>query len=329
MSMRALQKIEQLVAEGATVIGPKPIHTTGIDTSNGEMARLADKVWGACDRVSVQENRRGNGRVICGKSAREVLTQEHVSPDFEFLAAHPDASFDFVHRSMPGAEIYFIRNARDHAETAQVTLRVSGKQPELWFADTGKITRPAVFDFTPDGRTRMPLNLEPYGSVFVVFRQAPQLYVTRLTRDNNVLFPAAAPSDEFPEVWQVDKTLRILSAQAGQYEAVTGDGKHLRANFQNSALQQELNGGWDLRFTPGWGAPESSHFDTLRSWTGSADPGIRYYSGTATYSTDVEIPAALLGAGRRLEIDLGEVREFAEVTLNGRSIGALWKLPFR
>jgi hypothetical protein len=329
MSTRALQKIEQLVAEGATVIGPKPIHTTGIDTSNGEMARLADKVWGACDGVSVQENRHGNGRMICGKSAREVLTQEHVSPDFEFLAAHPDASFDFVHRRMPGAEIYFIRNARDHAETAQVTLRVSGKQPELWFADTGRITRPAVFEFTPDGRTRMPLTLEPFGSVFVVFRQAAQQHVTQLTRDGRVLFPAGTTLDEFPEVGLVNNTMRIESAHAGQYEAVTADGKHLRANFPNAALRQEVNGGWDVSFTPGWGAPESSHFDTLRSWTESADPGIRYYSGTATYSTDVEIPAALLGAGWRLEIDLGEVREFAEVTLNGRPVGTLWKLPFR
>ena len=329
ISMRALQKIEQLVAQGATVIGPKPLHTTGIDTSNGEMARLVDKVWGTCDGVSVPEHHYGDGRVICGKSTREVLTEEHVSPDFEFVGAHPDASFDYVHRRTPSDEIYFIRNARAQAETAQITLRVSGKQPEFWFADTGKIMRPAVFDFTPDGRTRMPLTLEPYGSVFVVFRQAAQQHVTRLTRDDTVLFPAATPPDEYPEVWRVEDTVRMESARAGQYEAVTADGKRLSATFQNSALRQEVKGAWDVRFTPGWGAPESSRFESLRSWTESADPGIRYYSGTATYSTDIEIPAAFLRGGRRLEIDLGEVREIAEVTLNGRSLGTVWKLPFR
>ena len=171
ISLRALRKIERVTAEGATVIGPKPIHSTGIDTSHGEMGRTADRLWGSANGTAMQEHRYGRGRIVSGKTAREFLTEEHIHPDFEFVAAHPDSSLDFVHRKTPNAEIYFIRNARPHAETAQVTLRVSGKQPELWFADTGKIMRPAVFDFTPDGRTQVPLALEPYGSVFVLFRK--------------------------------------------------------------------------------------------------------------------------------------------------------------
>jgi len=115
ISMRALRKLEQLTAQGATVIGPKPVHTTGIDVSGGEMLRLADKLWSTCDGVSVQEHIYGSGRVICGKTAREVLREEHVIPDFEFAGAHADASLDFVHRRTPEGEIYFIRNARAFA----------------------------------------------------------------------------------------------------------------------------------------------------------------------------------------------------------------------
>jgi len=253
-----------------------------------------------------------------------VLTEEHVSPDFEFVAAHADASFDFVHRRTPGAEIYFIRNARAHAETAQITLRVSGKQPEFWFADTGKILRSAVFDFTADGRTLMPLTLEPYGSVFVVFRQAAQQHVTKLTRNDTGLFPAATPPDEYPEVWQADNTVRLKSALAGQYEVVTADGRRLIASFPNAALRQEVKGAWQVRFTPGWGAPESSRFESLQSWTESADPGIRYYSGTATYSTDVDIPAALLRDGRRFGNRFGrgagDCRGYPERTAPGNAL---------
>jgi hypothetical protein len=329
VSMRALHKIEQLAAQGATVIGPKPVHTTGMDLSNGEMLRLADKIWGTCDGVSVQEHRYGRGRVICGKTAREVLKQEHVIPDLEYEGAHADASLDFVHRRTPEGEIYFIRNARAHPETALVTLRVSGKQPELWFADTGTITRPALYDFTPDGGTRLPLTLEPYGSVFVLFRQAAEPHVTQLKRDRAPLFPASQASDEYPVVLGEHGSMQIESARAAQYEAVTSGGAHLTASFQSPALQQEISGAWDVRFTPGWGAPESSRFPSLISWTESADPGIRYYSGTATYSTDVDIPSAWLGEGRRVEINLGEVREIAEVELNGRTMGILWKPPFR
>jgi len=328
MSMRALERIERLTAQGATVIGPKPLHTTGMDTTNGDMARLADKLWGNCDGVSVQEHRYGQGRVICGKSAREVLNEEHIPPDLEFTGLHPDASFDFVHRRTPDAEIFFIRNAREHAETAQITLRVSGKQPELWYADTGEIRRPAVFDFTDDGRTRMPLTLEPYGSVFVVFRQAAQQHVTRLARNGAALFPANGPPAEFPAVWQEQDGVRMEFASAGQFELATADGDRLRASFPDTSLRQEIKGTWDVHFTPGWGAPELARFESLRSWTESADPGIRYYSGAATYSIDTEIPAGMLGAGRRLEVDLGDVREVAALTLNGQSLGTLWKLPF-
>jgi len=186
-----------------------------------------------------------------------------------------------------------------------------------------------VFDFTPEGRTRMPLTLDPYGSVFVVFRHTAEPHVTRLRRNGTALFPASTPPDEFPVVWQAQGTVHMESARAGQYEAETADGTHLQAAFHNSAWQQEVWGPWEVRFTPGWGAPDSSRFESLTSWTDSADPGIRYYSGTAAYSTDFEIPAAWLGERWRVEIDLGEVGEIAEVALNGRFLGTLWKLPFR
>ena len=122
--------------------------------------------------------------------------------------------------------------------------------------------------------------------------------------------------------------IRIESPRAGQYDFVTGNNRYLKAILQNSAWRKEIKGSWDVRFTPGWGAPEWCRFSSLASWTENADPGIRYYSGTATYSTDMDVPDAWLREGRRLEIDLGEVREVAEVTLNGRSRGTLWKLPF-
>jgi hypothetical protein len=84
-----------------------------------------------------------------------------------------------------------------------------------------------------------------------------------------------------------------------------------------------VTGPWQVKFTPGWGAPAETTFDVLRSWTEHADPGIRYYSGTARYSTTVN-----LAAGRDYTLDLGEVREIAEVWLNGQPLGVLWKKPF-
>ena len=92
-----------------------------------------------------------------------------------------------------------------------------------------------------------------------------------------------------------------------------------------------MAGPWRVEFTPGWGAPASVSFDRLASWTGNADPGIRYYSGTAKYSTRVEFPAGdfALNPALALALDLGEVREIARVRWNGRDLGVLWKKPFR
>jgi hypothetical protein len=82
-------------------------------------------------------------------------------------------------------------------------------------------------------------------------------------------------------------------------------------------------GPWTVRFTPGWGAPAEARFDKLLSWSEHADPGIRYYSGTARYAARIDVPA-----GREWMLDLGDVREIAEVWLNGKSLGVLWKRPF-
>src|ERR1035438_4930265 len=80
-----------------------------------------------------------------------------------------------------------------------------------------------------------------------------------------------------------------------------------------------LNGPWTVSFTPGWGAPAQATFDKLLSWSEHPDPGIRYYSGTARYTTRVDLPTV-----REWTLDLGDVREIAEVWLNGQPLGILW-----
>ena len=88
-------------------------------------------------------------------------------------------------------------------------------------------------------------------------------------------------------------------------------------------------GPWTVRFMPGRGAPGSVTWSRLIDWTGSEDPGIRYFSGTASYTAEFEIDGTVFGDGRGLLLDLGSLGEVAEVTLNGRNLGILWKEPFQ
>lgn len=100
------------------------------------------------------------------------------------------------------------------------------------------------------------------------------------------------------------------------------------APVRTTTTLARIDGPWTLRFAPGLDAPVSITLDRLGSWTEQPDPGVRYFSGAATYEKTLSIPKAWLRPGGRVLLDLGEVREFATVTLNGKTLPVLWKPPF-
>jgi hypothetical protein len=190
-------------------------------------------------------------------------------------------------------------------------------------------------------------------------RSADGLVWTRRVLDDGELFFVANPSGKpveatldfrvagkAPEIWRADTG---ATTQAGY----TIDGGRTRvplnlapsdavfvvirkpANADSRAepvttttTLARIDGPWTVRFTPGLDAPASITFDKLDSWADQADPGVRYFSGAATYEKTLTIPKAWLKSGARLSLDLGEVREFATVTLNGKALPVLWKPPF-
>lgn len=88
-----------------------------------------------------------------------------------------------------------------------------------------------------------------------------------------------------------------------------------------------VGGPWTVTFPEGWGAPAAITMDKLTSWSDSEDKGVRYFSGTATYTTTFTIDPVDRKSSYR--IDLGKVRNLAVVRVNGRDAGTLWTPPFR
>jgi hypothetical protein len=115
----------------------------------------------------------------------------------------------------------------------------------------------------------------------------------------------------------------------GRVTLRTADGKVLSAIASDVPAPQTVTGPWKLNLPPDWGAPPSVTLEQLISWTDHTNDGVRYFSGTATYEKGIEIPADRLTPGRELWLDLGAVKNFAEVSLNGQDLGVLWKPPFR
>jgi hypothetical protein len=90
----------------------------------------------------------------------------------------------------------------------------------------------------------------------------------------------------------------------------------------------EIDGDWDASFQPGRGAPPSARLEKLQSLSAHTDPGIRYFSGIARYTKTFDLPRESK-PGAPLMLDLGAVGDVAEVRINGKLIGTLWKAPYR
>jgi hypothetical protein len=109
---------------------------------------------------------------------------------------------------------------------------------------------------------------------------------------------------------------------------LTAAGRAAR-NFPVYVEGHELTGEWRVKFDSRWGGPESALFDRLVSWTQRPEEGISHYSGKATYQKTVDLPDAFRRPGRRIVLELGAVKDVAEVRLNGTNLGVVWTEPFR
>jgi hypothetical protein len=89
----------------------------------------------------------------------------------------------------------------------------------------------------------------------------------------------------------------------------------------------QIEEAWNVSFQEGRGAPASATLPTLRSLSENADPGIKYFSGTASYTNTFQL--ANLNKNATYVLDLGDVKNIAEVIVNGKLVGTVWKKPYR
>jgi hypothetical protein len=279
MTLPVLRKLRELVAGGATVLGPRPVKSpslAGYPESDAELQSIANELWGDTDGISRTRHGYGKGQVVWGQPLSEVLNALRVSKDVECSRAL-DASVPWIHRRAGEADIYFIVNRSDQPHDIEVRFRVAGKEAELWHPDTGA-TEPAGYT-AADGRTTVPLHLSARESVFVVFRRS-----------------AATPTRSLPA--------------------------------PNLATLASVDGPWAISFTPNLGAPAKIELAKLESWTANADEGVKYFSGAATYTRTIQAARGWFRPGVRIMLDLGVVNDLAEVSINGKAVGALWKAPY-
>ncbi|MCD6350862.1 MAG: discoidin domain-containing protein [Armatimonadetes bacterium] len=515
MTPAVAAKVAELVQAGATVVGPPPLRSPSLQNypdCDGQVQAIAQKVWGDCDGQKIKEHRYGKGKVVWGRPLEEVLAEKGLQPDFELHGMPTGASLHYIHRRVGRTDVYFVANQARRSIVVEAVFRVSGRAPELWHPDTGRIERVALYR-QEKGRTVVPLRFDPAGSVFVVFPPTPAgrhlvsaeckgrsilqplvvhvpkleirraVYglltaelpgavdvtqqLARMVRDNKLTVradngiagdpasgvvktlavqyqldgrpyevrvtegqtltlppkgkkgkllilravygdlpagPLPGPKKQVVDVTKQvralvrDNTVSVVASNAlagdpapnivkqmrvdylldghpytkivrenqllvlpdgteagfevpdlpaatveldradsailtawspGEFALRTDAGKTLKVHVAQTGETREVKGPWEVHFPSGWGAPTSAVFPKLISWTEHSNPGIKYFSGTAEYRREVEIPAQWLGRDAAVYLGLGRVKVIAQVWVNGQDLGIVWKPPFR
>lgn len=103
-----------------------------------------------------------------------------------------------------------------------------------------------------------------------------------------------------------------------------------KSNFSSKQKVQEISGRWNVQFDPKWGGPaQPVTFANLQDWTTSAQPGIKYFSGTAVYTKTFGVTDDVVNASEKgYYLDLGNVKHLARVKINGTDLGVVWTAPW-
>lgn len=292
-----VKKIAELVQAGAVVVGSKPTRSPSLEN------------FPECD-----EQVRHFAAAIPEWSLAKALAHIHLAPDAQFS----DPDVEYLHRQGGGFDAYFVSNQKEKAIAMEATFRVQGREPELWYPQTGRCEPASIYRQTGDGRTTVSLALESAESVFVVFRQPARADAAVSFTHNDA--PGLASG-----LHREGDALVVRATQAGTYAVQTAQGRRLSAQVSAVPAPVALSGPWQVNFPAGWGAPEQIAWPQLISWTQHENTDVRHFSGTATYVKEFELPA---NPATKTTLDLGRVEVMAEVTLNGKNLGVVWKAPY-
>ena len=340
MTLGALETIRKLVLAGATVVGAPPVRTpslTGYPETETKREAIVKELW---PQQEGPEGRRvGKGRVIHCKSFATIFAHDGLVLDFEAICPEEDADIRYIHRVQGDNDFYFVCNQQERAQNATLWFRVTGKVPEIWHPETGKITRAPVYKIEGK-RTAVAVQMKPNESFFVVFRnQAEQdTALVKLEKDGqatglevvDTTIEDAIVSDLPSAIISKEEGFQLTTWEAGHYKGTFSSGATWEARVPAVPAPLTLKGPWKVSFQSRHHAPEGeTEFSELISWPEHSDQRIKYFSGTATYRKRIQIQKNQLLPGRKLHLDLGEVKNVAEVFVNGNKLGTLWTPPFR
>ena len=295
LSLPLLRSIHGLVAQGALLLGPRPEGSPSLADgrdASAEVNKLADDLWGTGGEAA-GGHAFAKGKVYEGKSIEDVLAAEATLPDFSWSA--PENVGAEIPYSLPGSD----------SDQDLVFIHRTGEGREIYFAAT-----PKHYGFDVKASFR-------------VAGKTPRLWHPESGETEPVSYTTDHGQTVVPLHFDAQGSVFVIFEGSGAAPSRTVPA---RTHTQLAGV----DGAWKLTFPPSLGAPAEAEFPSLASWTASSDAGVKYFSGTATYRKQIDAPKEWLKPGARVLLDLGTVKEIAEVAVNGKPVGGiLWKPPFQ
>ncbi len=217
----------------------------------------------------------------------DILSSDGLVPAIEFRNASPNARFEKIHRRDGEAEVFFISNQAHSTGSGQA---VEESHADVIFRVSGK--QPELWNPVTGERRELLEWSEENGRTVV------------------------------PMTFAAKESCFVVFRKQVQTKKTSG-----AKNFPALTALKALSGPWQVAFDPKWGGPESIVFDELVDWTQRPEAGIRYYSGTATYRKNFDLPVST--SEQPVYLDLGALSCIARVRLNGKDLGVVWTAPWR
>lgn len=367
MSLDILKKIKEFADAGVIICGKEPKSCAGLKADDRAFASIVDDIWHSRRKnvfaKGLEDCLRRSGiqpdfRATVTSPVAEPVVR-HSSPTIkatggsaghfdklsdqenavEAPANAPDSygDFKYVHRTLPDStQIYWVRNFSGKDSNVELSFRDGGKFAAIFNPENGDVTDADVK--FGNGRSTVSLPLLSADARFVVLSNRPQFKVSIDTVFVNTTDTTMICTSDSTEVHPVDSLVSAghfdTSASSAQRK-LSDQGISLR-DQQNSVAEpveattiQTVTSTWQVHFDQKNGGTADEEFPELVSWTRKENPIVKYFSGTAIYKTTVTIDSTQLATSARIFIDLGVVKNIADLSINGTPAGVLWKAPFR
>lgn len=310
-------KIYKMLKDGAIFVSKvKPVRGAGLtDYIEGDktIEKLADVIWPG----ESKENRVGKGRLLKMKPTEAL---DYLGVDKALVSSF--GKMRYVHRKYQNNDMFFVLNDSKDSVMMDLSFNITDRIPELWDPYTGKITDLKSFDVS-SGRLKLLMGVSANRSFFIVFRRKIDGFEQLKWEGGQLIDNSLLRTDK-------SGTQCLLLNNTEARSVISSSGRQGRTSTGGSkCLQVSPSGRWDIEFcSKADGSVFSVSSDSLFEWSMSDDKRIKYFSGTATYTGEFILPYDYNATENSVELNLGELKNIAEISVNGQAYFNLWHSPF-